>query len=97
MRIDLNITGAQGSNQAPRTNQGKEPANSAARTTEDAARFSSGRTSVHALSAAVQQMPEIRQERVAALAEMIKSGNYKVDSAQVAGALITQTAGPNKS
>jgi flagellar biosynthesis anti-sigma factor FlgM len=46
-----------------------------------------------ALTAAVSELPEIRQDRVAALAELIRNGNYAVTSKQTAEALISHMAG----
>ena len=91
MRIDLNrsIPGAQGSEESSRasarpasTGKGIEPA-------ADAAEVSWGRASVQALTASVHQLPEIRQERVAALSQMIRSDTYRVTPEQMADALIT--------
>jgi flagellar biosynthesis anti-sigma factor FlgM len=97
MRIDLNIAGARGSNEAARGNVGQNSASPASGRTSDAARFSSGRASVQALSATVQQMAEIRQERVTALTQMISSGSYQVSSKQLAAALITHMTEPASS
>jgi flagellar biosynthesis anti-sigma factor FlgM len=59
----------------------------------DVAKLSPDYARVQALTAAVSQLPEIRQDKVAALAEMIRSGNYAVSSEQTANALVSHMAG----
>jgi hypothetical protein len=46
-----------------------------------------------ALSATLSQLPEVRQEKVTALAELVRSGNYAVSSEQTAGALMAHMGG----
>jgi len=48
---------------------------------------------VQALTASVHQLPEIRQERVAALTQMIQNRTYRVGAEQVAEALISHMTG----
>jgi len=55
----------------------------------DSARLSTDTAKVRALNAAVLQVPEIRQEKVAALAEQVGKGNYAVSPEQTAEALLT--------
>jgi len=43
---------------------------------------------IQGLSAAVSQLPEIRQERVAALAQSVQNGTYAVNARQTAEALM---------
>jgi flagellar biosynthesis anti-sigma factor FlgM len=43
---------------------------------------------VQQLTAKVQQLPDIRSERVAALKEQIQKGTYNPDAADVADALL---------
>ena len=97
MRIDLNISAARGANEASGAKSGQGSAGSVAGATTDAVRFSLGRASVQALSAAVGQMPEIRQERVAALSQMISQGSYQVSAEQLAEALIRHATGSSSS
>jgi anti-sigma28 factor (negative regulator of flagellin synthesis) len=44
---------------------------------------------VQALAAKVNDVPEIRQERVAALAKAVRDGSYQVSPEQTAEALIS--------
>ncbi len=53
------------------------------------AKFSWDESRVRSLSTAVAELPEIRQERVAALAESVRNGTYAVTAGQTAEALIT--------
>lgn len=48
----------------------------------------SGQDTLAALSAQVNQAPEIRQDRVVALAELVRTGNYAVTPRQTADAVI---------
>jgi anti-sigma28 factor (negative regulator of flagellin synthesis) len=45
---------------------------------------------VQALVAEVNHLPEVRQEKVAALSRVISQGNYRVTPQQTAEALLTQ-------
>jgi negative regulator of flagellin synthesis FlgM len=58
----------------------------------DGASLSTG-SSVSALAAQLQQMPDVRQDRVAALKQAIQSGNYQVSDEQIADALHAQVFG----
>jgi len=92
MRIDLN--------QAPQaTSETRSSSDSAAlqaRTSsapapgEDQARLSGSYVQVTALAAQASQLPEVREDRVAALREAIFGGNYDVGPEQVAGAIFSQ-------
>jgi negative regulator of flagellin synthesis FlgM len=55
----------------------------------DSAQFSTDQGKVQALSAAVLQLPEIRHEKVAALAAQVQKGSYPVSAGQTAEALLT--------
>ncbi|MGA7379801.1 MAG: flagellar biosynthesis anti-sigma factor FlgM [Terriglobales bacterium] len=55
----------------------------------DSTRLSTDQANVQALSAAVLQLPEIRQDRVAALTEQVQKGSYQVTAQQTAEALLT--------
>ncbi|HUI77603.1 MAG TPA: flagellar biosynthesis anti-sigma factor FlgM [Bryobacteraceae bacterium] len=91
MRIDLNAnvgqtpdagqTGKAGSRVAPGVG------NAAAE--GDRTQLSTDAGRVQALSAAVLQLPEIRQDKVAALAEQVQKGSYQVGAVQTAEALLT--------
>jgi len=56
----------------------------------DTAELSGLQETAKRLSAAVLAQPEIRQERVAALAQQIQSGNYRTTPGQTAEALLSQ-------
>ncbi|MGO9648751.1 MAG: flagellar biosynthesis anti-sigma factor FlgM [Terriglobales bacterium] len=55
----------------------------------DSTRLSTDQANVQALSAAVLQLPEIRQDKVAALTEQVQKGSYQVTAQQTAEALLT--------
>ena len=55
----------------------------------DSTQLSTDQANVQALSAAVLQLPEIRQDRVAALTEQVQKGSYQVTAQQTAEALLT--------
>jgi flagellar biosynthesis anti-sigma factor FlgM len=55
---------------------------------QDTAKLSSGQATVAALAAQVNEAPEIRQDKVSALAELVRSGNYRVTPEQTADALV---------
>jgi negative regulator of flagellin synthesis FlgM len=98
MRIDLNrsIPEAHGSEEAKRAGSPSSAGASATKTSEstgDAAKLSSGPVSVQALKTRVHQLPEVRQERVAALAGRMQSGSYRVSAEQVAEAVLSQMTG----
>jgi anti-sigma28 factor (negative regulator of flagellin synthesis) len=54
----------------------------------DVAHASADYVRAQGLAATLSQLPEVRQEKVAALAELVRSGNYSVTSDQTAGALM---------
>ena len=77
---------------APQTGQARANAaavsSSGSGLASDTARLSTGQSAVQALAAKVNEVPEIRRERVAALASAIRNGSYQVTPEQTAGALI---------
>jgi len=56
--------------------------------TVDRTTFHSDSTSVQALTSQALNSPEVRQARVDALTEAVKSGGYQMDSTKTAGAII---------
>ena len=54
----------------------------------DTVALSISQGAVQALAAKVSEMPEVRQERVAALAQAIRDGSYQVSPEQAAEALM---------
>jgi flagellar biosynthesis anti-sigma factor FlgM len=92
MRIDSN-QGAQGlpesgrtSTPGPASGEVHGAASSGVRG-EDQAQFSGGQVQVQALAAQVLQLPEVRQEKVNALRQVILDGSYQPGSSQVAEAM----------
>jgi len=95
MRIDLSqhIPGTRDSEQPSQTSLRPSATGTGGEATGDATKLSWGRASVQALTASVHQLPEIRQERVAALTQMIQNRTYRVGAEQVAEALISHMTG----
>ena len=56
--------------------------------TEDRTTLRTDTQSVQALTAQALNSPEVRQDKVNALSQAVKSGEYKVDSTETANALI---------
>jgi flagellar biosynthesis anti-sigma factor FlgM len=79
-----------------RVNSGKTVSSGAAEALDrsgagnDSATLSVDQAKVQALASAVYQLPEIRQEKVAALSRSIREGNYHVTPEQTAEALVSQ-------
>lgn len=91
MRIHSNIN-------IPQTPDAGQPVRSGARAASgttsgalvaDTTKLSSGQANVPALAAAVNQLPEIRQERVAALAQQVHGGTYTPQPERSAEALMS--------
>jgi flagellar biosynthesis anti-sigma factor FlgM len=94
MRIDLSNSIQQtldpaGSANSTRTSSQSKATDSAA----DVTKLSPEYEKVQSLAASVSQVPEMRQERVAALSESIRAGNYGVSSKQTAEALLSYMSG----
>jgi|SRR5579862_6042611 flagellar biosynthesis anti-sigma factor FlgM len=49
---------------------------------------------ISALEGQLRQMPEVRQEKVIALARAVRSGQYKVSGDQIAGSMFAAMANP---
>jgi negative regulator of flagellin synthesis FlgM len=97
MRIDAN----QGAQRLPENENnvaGQQNAASQSRAAagnplgEDQAQLSGAHAQVQALAAQVAQFPEVRQEKVSALKQVVADGSYQVSSKQVAGALFDHMA-----
>jgi flagellar biosynthesis anti-sigma factor FlgM len=58
----------------------------------EGATFSADTGGVAGLEARVLSTPEIRQDRVAALRESIRSGSYSLDPGQIADAMLNESA-----
>lgn len=91
MRVDLHTS----INQAPDSGKpGKPdlPSGSGSKGSElaaDVANPSAHYVRTHEVTAALSQLPDVRQEKVSALAEMVRSGNYAVTAEQTAEAMIS--------
>jgi flagellar biosynthesis anti-sigma factor FlgM len=78
------------SNQSPAGNNNRASAGSPLG--EDQAQLSGGHGQVQALAAQVAQFPEIRQEKVNALRQVVLEGSYRRSPTQIAGALFDHMA-----
>ena len=89
MRIDLNAAATQ-LRDAEQLSRGRSTAaGNSEQTSADAANLTSQQGWAMQISAGAQ-FPEIRQEKVAALAQMVRNGTYAVSSEQTADALMSQ-------
>lgn len=93
MRIDLNAIIPEGPDPGQSAKSGSRVASSASSSEglagADTARLSKDQGRVQALASQVSQLPEIRQDKVAALQRAIEEGNYRVTPGQAAEALIS--------
>ena len=91
MRIDPN----QGTQTLAETNRGPGQSSSAESGSavssvfgQDQAQLSGEPAQIQALAAQAFQLPEVRQERVAALRQVVESGDYHPSAEDVAGAMM---------
>ena len=91
MRIDVsgNVGQAADAGQAGKTGSRAALGGGNAVVAADSTQLSTDQVKIHALSTAVLQLPEIRQDKVAALAEQVRKGAYQVGAQQTAEALLT--------
>jgi flagellar biosynthesis anti-sigma factor FlgM len=91
MRIDLNANIGQAQDVGPAGKAGSPAVSGAGSAVQeaDSTQLSTDQVKLQALTAAVLQLPEIRQEKVAALAEQVQKGDYQVSAQQTAEALLT--------
>ena len=91
MRIDANY-GPSAVPESPRSNAANSAASGATAPSpapsEDQAQLSGAHTQVQALVTLASQLPEVRQERVQALRQAVKNGQYQASPGEVAGALL---------
>jgi flagellar biosynthesis anti-sigma factor FlgM len=87
MRIDLNANVGQTPDAGPTGSRAVSGAGSTV-PEADSAQLSTDQVKVQALSAAVLQLPEVRQEKVTALAEQLQKGSYQVSAQQTAEAVL---------
>jgi negative regulator of flagellin synthesis FlgM len=62
--------------------------NEAQSVTEDRTTFRSDSASVQTLTSQALNSPEVRQDKVDALRQSVASGEYKIDPAKIAGAIV---------
>lgn len=92
MRIDLGSSSflpTEGPGTAQKATPSERP-NEPSAAEGDSAQLSSGPSSIAALTAAASQFPDVRQDKVAALASLVQSGNYNVSASETAEAMIAQ-------
>ncbi len=90
MRIDLDSVARQTTDSGELTQSRTTKADRNHAPISDIASLSCRSEALQTLNATASALPEIRQEKVAALAEMVRNGTYRVTAEQTAGALISQ-------
>jgi anti-sigma28 factor (negative regulator of flagellin synthesis) len=94
MRIDLNTSVGQTSDPGEVSKSGRRSStDSSGESAADVLNLSYDGAGVQGLAELVGQMPEIRQQRVSALADTIGSGTYAVTAEQTADAMTSYMAG----
>lgn len=88
MRIDNNVRIPDAAQAGQARSSSSVAAGPGSDLTSDTAQLSTSQNAVQALAAKVNQVPEVRQERVAALASAIQDGSYQVTPQQTAEALM---------
>jgi hypothetical protein len=91
MRIhsDLNIPQASATGQLAKSGSQAVSGTTNGALASDTSQLSSAGTNVVALTAAVNQLPEIRQGKIAALAQQVRGGAYSPPPEQSAAALLS--------
>lgn len=91
MRVhsDINAPPAPDASQGVKSSPQAASGTSSGALAPDTSELSSGRANVGALAAAVNQLPEIRQAKVAALAQQVRGGAYSPQPEQSAAALMS--------
>jgi flagellar biosynthesis anti-sigma factor FlgM len=93
MRIDLN-PGVQPTDPAESSKTSlRSPADAEKSEVADTATFSADYVQAQSLAGTVKQLPELRQDKVAALSAAVRNGTYSVTPAQTAGAVLAYMAG----
>jgi flagellar biosynthesis anti-sigma factor FlgM len=87
MRIDLNAKAAEVRDSSKSAGSSRSHAAAAKPEVADEARLSADATKVEALEKQIQQLPDIRQERVGRLQAQVQNGRYEVTSAKIAEAM----------
>ena len=93
MRIDLNAIIPEGPDPGQSTKSGSRVASNGSSgeglAGADTSKLSQDRGRIQELASQVNQLPEIRQDKVAALQQAIEEGSYRVTPGQAAEALIS--------
>jgi flagellar biosynthesis anti-sigma factor FlgM len=89
MKIEVNSPAA---SQLPPDRVAKQVSNSGLAGTQsgtdDRTTFHSDSTSVQSLTTQALNFPEIRQDKVDALSQSVKSGEYQLDATKIAGSIV---------
>jgi flagellar biosynthesis anti-sigma factor FlgM len=89
MKIDVNSPGLSLVTADRSTKQvSNDSLTGAQSTTEDRTSFHSDSASVQALTSQAMKTSEVRQDKVDALSQSVKSGGYKADPTETAGAIL---------
>lgn len=92
MRIDLNPSSmpelSPSGSSASTARVGPNAVNNHVGTTEDVAQLSNGSQAVRALKAQLDQLPDVRQERVQSLKQAINDGSFSVSPDRIAEAML---------
>jgi len=89
MRAETNASVNVAENTANKTNA-KDTAGTRSRRTKNQAESTSLQTRAGVLTAQMQQLPEIRQDRVSVIANAIRNGTYQVSPEQTAEAILSE-------
>jgi anti-sigma28 factor (negative regulator of flagellin synthesis) len=97
MRIssDVNIPQPVDASQTTQASSQSSPGTANAGLASDTSKLTSGGANVLTLVASVNQFPEIRQEKVANLAQQVRSGSYSPQAGQSAEALMSSMLLPS--
>ena len=91
MRIhsDMHIPQAADTGEASRSAARSAAVGRSGALASDSSELSSAQANVPALAATVNQLPDVRQEKVAALAQLVRNGTYSPRPEQAAEALMS--------
>jgi flagellar biosynthesis anti-sigma factor FlgM len=93
MRIDLNSSAMPELDRSPSATSGAKTHDLTSRPSaiaEDSAMLSTGRDAVQTLKAQLDQIPEIRQQKVESLRQALAEGRYQAHPQQIAAAMVAE-------
>lgn len=90
MRIGANASVTVAENAANKTNPEDTASTRRRRRTKNQAQSISVHARAGVLAAQIQQLPEIRQDRVTAIANAIRNGTYQISPEQTAEAILSE-------